>query len=131
MHNITLQSDPTLRVHGVESELYSACENLIGNAVRYSPDGGDIQVSWQRTPAGARFAVRDHGVGIPPESIDRLTERFFRVDAARSRSVGGTGLGLAIVKHVLRRHDAELVIDSEPGVGSEFAFTLPLDPEHP
>lgn len=119
-HNITLKVEPNLHVLGIERELYSAFNNLLGNAIRYSPDGGDIVVRWFATTDGARFEVQDHGVGIAPEHLGRITERFYRVDAARSRSSGGTGLGLAIVKHVLRRHGAELGVTSVVGAGSTF-----------
>ena len=83
-------------------------------------------ISWQASGEGAKFCVRDNGPGIPPEHLPRLTERFYRVDVGRSRSSGGTGLGLAIVKQVLRRHDAELLINSQPGVGSEFCCQFNL-----
>ena len=96
------------------------------NAVRYTADGGSITLGWRVEPDGAGvFAVTDSGIGIAPEHLPRLTERFYRVDRSRSRATGGTGLGLAIVKHVLLRHQAELVIDSEPGRGSTFAVRLP------
>lgn len=125
-HRFSLDLDRTLSLRGVESELYSAALNMIVNAVRYSPDGGLITVSWQRAPAGgARLAVTDEGIGIAPEHIQRITERFFRVDLARSRVKGGTGLGLAIVKHVLKRHRSLLDVTSQPGRGSTFACTFP------
>lgn len=110
---------------GAERELHSAFSNLILNAIRYSPEGGPIVVRWEADDDGARLAVTDSGIGIAPEHIPRLTERFYRVDVGRSRDAGGTGLGLAIVKHVLRRHDSELEIDSTPGTGSTFACRFP------
>jgi two-component system, OmpR family, phosphate regulon sensor histidine kinase PhoR len=125
-HRITVSADPELKVRGVESELHSAFANLIGNAIRYSPDGGDIDIRWYTTPAGPRFEVSDHGVGIPLEHLNRITERFYRVDLPGSRARGGTGLGLAIVKHVLKRHDATLGISSEPGKGSVFSCVFPV-----
>ncbi|MCO6412130.1 MAG: phosphate regulon sensor histidine kinase PhoR [Thiogranum sp.] len=119
-HRIELDVDPDLCIKGREPELYSAFSNLVFNAVRYTPAGGRIKVSWKDTEQGPRFAVEDSGVGIEPHHIPRITERFYRVDAGRSRSRGGTGLGLAIVKHVLLRHQTVLEINSEPGVGSAF-----------
>ena len=113
---------------GARDELASAFGNLVSNAVRYTPDGGTITLSWEIDPSGrGRFAVADTGVGIAAEHIPRLTERFYRVDRSRSRATGGTGLGLAIVNHVLLRHQAELAIDSEPGKGSTFAVVLPAE----
>lgn len=124
-HELRIHIDSQARVLGVERELHSACLNLVSNAVRYSPDGGAIEVFWSEVPGGARFAVRDHGLGIPREHLSRLTERFYRVDLARSRVRGGTGLGLAIVKHVLKRHNTELEVESELNVGSTFFCDFP------
>ena len=124
-HALIAHLDEGLGLHGVESELYSAFGNLVANAVRYSPEGGDITVRWQRTADGPRFAVEDEGMGIPEEHLSRLTERFYRVDLAGSRSRGGTGLGLAIVKHVLRRHETGLEVHSELGRGSSFQCVFP------
>lgn len=120
-HHFVLDIDQNLLLLGVEREITSAISNLIFNAVRYSPDGGEIRISWQRVPKGGRFAVEDDGIGIEPHHLPRLTERFYRADVGRSRISGGTGLGLAIVKHVLRRHDSELEIESSPNKGSTFA----------
>ena len=124
-HRISVRLDCDLRVLGIESELHSACANLLNNAVRYSPEGGDIQVTWENIGPAARFSVNDHGLGIPPEHLSRLTERFYRVDLARSSVRGGTGLGLAIVKHVLKRHGSELQVKSELGEGSTFYCDFP------
>jgi two-component system phosphate regulon sensor histidine kinase PhoR len=124
-HRISVRLDCDLRVLGIESELHSACANLLNNAVRYSPEGGDIEVSWEKIGPAARFSVKDQGLGIPPEHLSRLTERFYRVDLARSRVRGGTGLGLAIVKHVLKRHGSELQVASELGEGSTFYCEFP------
>ena len=124
-HDIVLEADEEVIARAVPGELHSAFFNLIANAVRYSPDGGPVWVRWQQGEAGPRFEVEDHGLGIPPEHISRLTERFFRVDLAKSRVRGGTGLGLAIVKHILRRHGTRLQVQSELGEGSLFYFDLP------
>jgi two-component system phosphate regulon sensor histidine kinase PhoR len=106
---------------GAEDELRSAFGNLVSNAVRYTPEGGTIALSWTATADEAVFSVRDTGIGIDPRHIPRLTERFYRVDRGRSRETGGTGLGLAIVKHVLQRHQGLLEIESDPGRGSTFS----------
>ena len=125
-HRITVTDVPEVQVAGIEAELQSALGNLVGNAVRYTPDGGQIDIAWRRRgDGGGEFEVRDTGIGIAREHLPRLTQRFYRVDGSRSRDTGGTGLGLAIVKHVVQRHSGELEIDSEPGKGSRFRFVLP------
>jgi two-component system phosphate regulon sensor histidine kinase PhoR len=111
---------------GSAREIRSAFANLVSNAIRYTPDGGTVAMSWSATPeGGGEFAVADSGIGIEARHIPRLTERFYRVDRGRSRESGGTGLGLAIVKHVLSRHQAVLDIRSEPGKGSRFTARFP------
>jgi two-component system phosphate regulon sensor histidine kinase PhoR len=118
-------ADPAIVV-GSRDELSSAFENLVSNAIRYTPDGGTITLGWRLDDDGRGvFSVTDTGIGIAPEHIPRLTERFYRVDRSRSRETGGTGLGLAIVKHVLLRHQAELDVISELGRGSTFSMILP------
>lgn len=113
-------------VAGASAELQSAFGNLISNAIRYTPAGGTITVTWSSHPDGsATFAVQDTGRGIDPEHVGRLTERFYRIDRSRSRETGGTGLGLAIVKHVLQRHGAQLHISSVLGKGTTFSATFP------
>jgi len=113
-------------VAGTPSELHSAMSNLVSNAVRYTPAGGQIRAGWLLHADGrGEFFVQDSGPGIAPEHIPRLTERFYRVDRSRSRDTGGTGLGLAIVKHVAQRHGAELKVESTPGKGSRFAIVFP------
>ena len=125
-HRITLENKGPRELLGSARELRSAFANLAGNAVRYSPQGGEILLSWSAEgEGGARFSVSDKGIGIAREHLPRLTERFYRVDRGRSRDAGGTGLGLAIVKHVLERHQAVLQIDSEPGRGSTFSVVFP------
>ena len=123
-HAISLQVDGP-DITGSADELRSAFGNLVSNAVRYTPEGGKISISWQQTPQGPAFTVRDNGIGIKQEHLTRLTERFYRVDKGRSRETQGTGLGLAIVKHVLARHNARLQIESEPGKGSAFTIQFP------
>ncbi len=124
-HSIYLEIDKNLNLKGAQEELYSALSNLTSNAVRYTPKGGNIFICWQLRDAQAVFSVRDTGIGIEQQHIDRLTERFYRVDRSRSRETGGTGLGLAIVKHILSRHQAKLEIESEWGVGSTFSIAFP------
>lgn len=125
-HQIRFQVEPGFEVAGNPSELASAITNLVTNAVRYTPEGGRIDVSWRMRPdTTGEVEVRDTGIGIAREHIPRLTERFYRVDGSRSRETGGTGLGLSIVKHVVQRHGGELVVESEPGKGSCFRLLLP------
>ena len=124
-HQFTFELDNNLKVLGSEDELRSAISNLVYNAVNHTPEGTQIIVRWQRVPTGAEFSVEDNGPGIGPEHIPRLTERFYRVDKARSRQTGGSGLGLAIVKHVVNHHDSRLDIQSTPGKGTRFSFVIP------
>ena len=125
-HAVQLSVEGRALLSGVESELFSAFWNLASNALRYTPAGGAVDIQWRLRPeGGGEFCVSDAGPGIAREHIPRLTERFYRVDASRSRATGGTGLGLAIVKHVVQRHDGELLISSELGKGSQFRIVLP------
>ncbi|NKI75015.1 phosphate regulon sensor histidine kinase PhoR [Dickeya sp. CFBP 2040] len=124
-HEIVFRVNEQLQVFGNEEQLRSAVSNLVYNAVNHTPQGTRIEVCWQQTPQGAEFQVSDNGPGIAAEHLPRLTERFYRVDKARSRQTGGSGLGLAIVKHALSHHDSRLEILSEEGAGSRFMFTLP------
>src|SRR5450432_3812991 len=128
---ISLNIGDAATVLGSRDELASAFGNLVSNAVRYTPEGGSVALDWRITERGGEFSVSDTGIGISAEHVPRLTERFYRVDRGRSRGTGGTGLGLAIVKHVLIRHQAELIIESEPGKGSKFIVLLPLRRVHP
>lgn len=124
---VTVEAKDAVWVLGSESELFSAFSNLVFNAMRYTPNTGKVTLRWWVEEDGARLSVTDTGVGIAPEHLPRLTERFYRVDRSRSRDSGGTGLGLAIVKHVLQRHDAELEVESEPGKGSTFTCHFPME----
>jgi len=126
-HEISLEVDPDLYLYGDSKDLDSAFSNLVINAVNYTPEGGTIKIRWYRDEDGAHFTVSDTGIGIPPHHLSRITERFYRVDVARSRETGGSGLGLAIVKHALNRHSATLRIDSEVGRGSTFSCDFPQD----
>jgi two-component system phosphate regulon sensor histidine kinase PhoR len=120
-HTVVAEADPGIGLVGSEREIASALGNLVINAVRYTPGGGTIRLAWHAAGDGADFDVEDTGIGIAPEHIPRLSERFYRVDRGRSRESGGTGLGLAIVKHALERHGAVLHIGSTPGKGSRFS----------
>ena len=124
-HRIQRSATPGIQLLGIEQELHSACTNLLANAIKYSPEGGDIQIHWTANQQGGLLEVSDCGIGIPPEHLLRLTERFYRVDLADSRVRGGTGLGLAIVKHVLKRHNTQLQVASEVGQGSRFSCCFP------
>jgi two-component system phosphate regulon sensor histidine kinase PhoR len=124
-HDIRLEVESDVGLMGSENELRSAFGNLISNAVRYTPQAGQITLRWESVGGDARFSVRDTGIGIEAHHIPRLTERFYRVDRSRSRETGGTGLGLSIVKHVLTRHQGRLEVTSEVGQGSTFAAWFP------
>ncbi len=126
-HEIAVDVDAPAGLRGSAQEIRSAFANLVSNAVRYTPEGGHIRIRWSLRDGQPVFAVSDDGIGIAPEHIPRLTERFYRVDRGRSSDTGGTGLGLAIVKHVLLRHGARLEIESVPGRGSTFAAVFPAE----
>lgn len=113
------------QISGSLDEIKSAFTNLVSNALRYTPSGGEVNVSWEQKNDHFEFSVKDTGPGIAPEHIPRLTERFYRVDRSRSRDTGGTGLGLAIVKHVIQRHGGYLRIDSKLNLGSSFILEIP------
>ncbi|RJX31937.1 MAG: phosphate regulon sensor histidine kinase PhoR [Oxalobacter sp.] len=123
-HNITLSVDGP-DITGSIEELHAAFGNIVSNAVRYTPENGEITLRWKDTGSGPRFSVQDTGIGIAPEHISRLTERFYRVDKGRSRETRGTGLGLSIVRHVLLRHKGSLEIESQLGKGSMFTVIFP------
>ena len=125
-HRILCEPPAGVTLAGLEHELTSAVANLLTNAVRYTPAGGQIDISWRdRADGGGEIVVRDTGIGIAREHLPRLSERFYRVDGSRSRDTGGTGLGLSIVKHVMQRHGGSVEVDSEVGAGSTFRLLLP------
>ena len=127
-HHIRWDVDKDLYLRGNSKELDSAFMNLLVNAINYTPPGGEIMVRWYAADdGGACFEVQDNGIGIAPQHIARLTERFYRVDVARSRESGGSGLGLAIVKHILGRHDGQLDIRSQVNRGSTFTCRFPTE----
>jgi two-component system phosphate regulon sensor histidine kinase PhoR len=125
-HRLNLRPATHVELAGIETELLSAIANLVTNAVRYTPEGGEIELVWRVLDGGnGEITVIDTGPGIAREHIPRLTERFYRVDGSRSRDTGGTGLGLSIVKHVMQRHGGELLVESEVGKGSRFRLVFP------
>jgi two-component system phosphate regulon sensor histidine kinase PhoR len=126
-HVIRANIAQDLNILGLETEIKSACSNLLSNAIAYTSHKGEISVSWQRFGNKAKFSIKDNGPGIKPEHINRLTERFYRIDKSRSRDTGGSGLGLAIVKHVLNHHNAELNIQSVLNKGSEFSIVFDVE----
>ena len=134
-HLIHLHIDSQKQVLGYEKYLTSALSNLITNAIKYTPSQdkdrgkkqGEISINWYEKDGGVCFSVKDNGIGIEGRHIERLTERFYRVDSGRSRETGGTGLGLAIVKHVLYQHGATLEVTSKVGEGSTFSVFFPKE----
>jgi len=122
---VSLAIETQDQLKGDELELHSAFANLVDNAAKYTPADGHIEMRWWSDTQGAHCSVTDTGPGIPAAAIPRLTERFYRVDAGRSRATGGSGLGLAIVKHVLQRHGGRLEIASTEGRGSTFTCHFP------
>ncbi len=123
-HGLSLEDTGWLKVRGNREELRSAFTNLVSNAVRYTPAGGTIALRWWIRAEQPVFSVRDSGIGIAPQHLPRLTERFYRVELSRSRETGGTGLGLAIVQRIALRHQAKLEILSEENRGSEFSLVF-------
>jgi len=127
---ITTDAPTGYRVMGDGSLLVTAIANLVSNAIAYSPNGSSVSVSRRRRGPNVEIAVTDRGIGIAREDQERVFERFFRVDKARSRATGGTGLGLAIVKHVAANHNGSIRLWSQPGTGSTFTLSIPAYPEH-
>ena len=124
---VTLTNEmPDLVVPADADRLQQVLGNLVDNAIKYGRAGGRVRVQARATNGAVEVCVQDDGPGIPPESLDRVFERFYRVDKARSRESGGTGLGLSIVKHIVQSHGGRVWVDSEPGKGSAFCFTIPL-----
>jgi two-component system, OmpR family, phosphate regulon sensor histidine kinase PhoR len=124
---VRVRIDSHAQLLGDEPEIHSAFSNIVDNAAKYTAADGSIEMRWWEDEEGGHFAVSDTGMGIPSEHIPRLTERFYRVDAGRSRATGGSGLGLAIVKHALQRHGGTLEVESTLGVGSTFTCHFPTE----
>jgi two-component system sensor histidine kinase SenX3 len=130
--NIRITVDPPsgLLLDGDATLLVTALSNLIDNAVSYSLPGSPVSVSRRLADGFVEIAVTDRGLGIAPEYQERVFERFFRIDQARSRATGGTGLGLAIVKHVAANHGGDVQLWSKPGTGSTFTLRVPAHPDN-
>jgi two-component system phosphate regulon sensor histidine kinase PhoR len=122
---VLLELESSDGLFGSAHELESAFTNLLVNGMKYTPAEGMVRIRWWVDVEGAYFSVIDSGIGIPAEHIPRLTERFYRVDAGRSRGQGGSGLGLAIVKHAMQRHGGWLDVQSTEGKGSTFTCHFP------
>ena len=127
-HRILLARTEPIVVRGDAGRLRQLLDNLLDNAVRYTPPGGRVTIAVERDGSDARIVVEDSGVGIPPEHLPRIFDRFYRVDPARNRATGGTGLGLAIVKYVATAHGGRVSAESDVGRGSRFVVTLPAEP---
>jgi two-component system sensor histidine kinase SenX3 len=121
----TVEPNTRLTILGDRRQLVSAVYNLLDNAVKYSDEHSVVEVRALTDGRRIDLEVEDHGIGIPSADLERIFERFYRVDQARSRQTGGTGLGLAIVRHVATNHDGEIRVDSRAGEGSTFALRLP------
>ncbi|MCW2688076.1 MAG: histidine kinase, partial [Mycobacterium sp.] len=128
--DIAITSDAPSGYHvlGDQPLLVTALANLVSNAIAYSPNGSPVSISRRRRGENVEIAVTDRGIGIPPADQERVFERFFRVDQARSRATGGTGLGLEIVKHVAANHNGTIRLWSQSGTGSTFTLSIPAYP---
>ena len=124
-----MRVSPNIVMNGDRSKLEQIVYNLTENALKYTPDGGQITVTLQARGHNAILSVQDNGVGIPEEDQAHIFERFYRVDKARSRDTGGTGLGLSIVRQLVTMHGGTITVQSKPGQGSTFTVQLPLDDE--
>ena len=120
-HKFIVNVDKNLYLIGNQKEMFTIFSNLVFNAIQYTPENGQIDVTWQLNNNNAVFTVKDNGIGIDEKNIARLTERFYRVDTGRSREIGGTGLGLALVKHGLAKYESGLIIKSKLNEGSSFS----------
>ncbi|MBI4454843.1 MAG: phosphate regulon sensor histidine kinase PhoR [Acidobacteria bacterium] len=122
----SLVSDPEVTVQGNRRGLEQVFYNLLDNAIKYTPEGGSVDVKIHKNEGKIRVAIKDTGIGIPAEDLPRIFERFYRVDKSRSREMGGTGLGLSIVKHLVQLHGGTIEVESRPNEGSTFIFQLPI-----
>jgi two-component system sensor histidine kinase SenX3 len=127
--SVTVEHGPDATVLGNEDLLVMAVKNLVDNAIQYSDPGKAVKITTEVDDEVVALGVVDQGIGIPQSEVDRIFERFYRVDPARSRETGGTGLGLSIVKHIATRHDGAVEVWSKLGVGSTFTLKLPVS--HP
>ena len=126
-HKINFKINSEINLYGSKNEIESAFTNIITNAIRYTPKKGEIKINWNLIHNMPIYEVIDSGIGIANKHIDRITERFYRVDDNRSRSSGGTGLGLSIVKNIMIQHQGELKITSKINKGSSFKLIFPSD----
>ena len=126
---ITEEVQEEMFLYGDRSKLSQILYNLMDNAIKYTPEDGQISVSLREEDGNVVWRVRDNGIGIPEEDQEHIFERFYRVDKARGRETGGTGLGLSIVKQMVRMHDGTITVRSTPGKGSEFVVTFPQEGE--
>jgi two-component system sensor histidine kinase SenX3 len=124
--DLQISSHESVFIDGIAGQLVSAVTNLVDNAVKYSTQGGVVVVTVRRDETSAAIEVSDHGTGIPSRHLDRVFERFYRVDRGRDRRTGGTGLGLAIVRHVAENHGGHVTVESRESEGSTFALVLPV-----
>ena len=127
---VTTDAPTGYKVLGDQPLLVTAMANLVSNAIAYSPNGSPVSISRRRRGDNIEIAVTDRGIGIAAADQERVFERFFRVDKARSRATGGTGLGLAIVKHVAANHNGSIRLWSQPGTGSTFTLSIPAYPDN-
>ena len=123
---VEFESGPVIEVLGDRSQLVGALSNLVENAINYSADETKVSISLKRRDDLAEIAIKDQGIGIPENELQRIFERFYRVDPARSRETGGTGLGLSIVKHIVANHGGDVLVWSAKGEGSTFTVRLPI-----
>jgi two-component system phosphate regulon sensor histidine kinase PhoR len=121
---LSLKTTPDDEVFGDRDRLRQVMNNLISNAINYNNINGEVILSAERIGKDIEISIKDTGVGIPPEHLPRIFERFYRIDSDRSRALGGTGLGLAIVKHILEAHRSQVMVESKVGEGSTFYFLL-------
>jgi two-component system sensor histidine kinase SenX3 len=126
---IIFSGEVSARVLGDRLQLIMAIDNLIENAINYSPDGTNVSITATSENSIVDISVTDQGIGIPESAVERIFERFYRVDPARSRQTGGTGLGLSIVKHIVTKHGGEIKVWSVQNVGSTFSILLPTTNE--
>ena len=129
LHTFRLQTEGNVEtVIGDADKLTQVFANLISNAIKYSPEGGEVMVRISAEPATAVVSVTDSGLGIPTEDLERIFERYARIESANTRYIAGTGLGLPIVKQIVEMHGGKVTVESEAGAGSTFSFTIPWAP---
>ncbi len=128
---LTTDLAPALQIQGFPDHLIRLFLNLLDNAVKHTPAAGEVGLQARATEAGVQVILRDTGIGIPPEHLPHLFERFYRVEKSRSRALGGTGLGLAIAQEIVLRHHGQISVASEPGVGTTFTITFPRHGDQP